>query len=353
MCCPTRPISQQGRRGSVASGSAIRRHFCIEALRRGGSAADAAAAAQFCLGVTRGFTLIRSPNGSHEYLGSCKTAPAASSQNMYQGKYSGSMFSGLARYATSFSPRSIPRTDIRSCISGKLRGLQHLHQKHGRLPWEELVRPSVKLATPGYTMDFAPNGTRLGEGDVITRKGYADLREIIPTEGPDSFYPGAVGNASFRNSYRGYRVLSCCAPAGRESYEGFRDSSMLNISTHHFGEAIRLAYGARTLLGDPSFIADVSSYQTHLISDSFRSEIRAKMPDQHTVPVPAYNLDGFESLETPGTSHLSTSDFHGMAVWLTSTVSLDIGSHTMVSEASFLWLISSLPASDSWPRSPQ
>lgn len=44
-----------------------------------------------------GFMLVRSPNGSYEFIDFRETAPAASFENMFQGNVNGSIYGGLAR----------------------------------------------------------------------------------------------------------------------------------------------------------------------------------------------------------------------------------------------------------------
>ena len=130
-----------------------------------------------------------------------------------------------------------------------------------------------------WAIDFAPNGTRLGLGDIMTRKRYANTLEMIAEKGPDVFYTGAMAKAmitavqgangtmtladlqnytvtsspSLQIDYRGYRVHSCGAPASGavvlstlktvEGYEDFGREDMLNLSTHRLDEAIRFGYG--------------------------------------------------------------------------------------------------------------
>ena len=130
-----------------------------------------------------------------------------------------------------------------------------------------------------WALDFAPNGTRLGLGDMMTRKRYADTLEIIAEKGADVFYKGPMAEAMvsavqgangtmtladvqnytvtssppLQIDYRGYRVYSCGAPASGavvlsalkivEGYESFGRKDMLNLSTHRLDEAIRFGYG--------------------------------------------------------------------------------------------------------------
>lgn len=132
---------------------------------------------------------------------------------------------------------------------------------------------------PSFATDFAPNGTRKGIGDTMTRRRYADVLENIAKNGADAFYTGNVAIATvnavqaangsmtledlqsyrivLRNpvemEYRGFRILSCGAPASgavvlsalktAEGYSGFGSPEMLNLSTHRLDEAVRFAYG--------------------------------------------------------------------------------------------------------------
>ena len=230
--------------------------------------------------------------------------------------------------------------------------------------------PDFLCGDPTWALDFCPNGTRLGLGDVITRKRYADTLETIANEGADVFYTGAIAKTTIaaldaakpkgimtledlknytvairkpsQMTYRGYRLTSTSAPSSGEvtlatmkTVEGYRDffhPSTINLSTHRLDEAIRFAYGERANLGDPFFTSGMDKYQSEMLQANTSAEIRAKISDFHTLNVSAYDPTGLESLETPGTSHIVTADASGMAVSLTSTVNLLFGSMIMVPE---------------------
>lgn len=92
---------------------------------------------------------------------------------------------------------------------------------------------------PAWAVDFAPNGTRVGLGDTMTRKRYANTLEVIAYKGADAFYNGemaekiihairqhngtmvledlrdykATSRPAIEITYRGSRVIACPAPA--------------------------------------------------------------------------------------------------------------------------------------------
>ncbi|KAK4941332.1 hypothetical protein LTR10_018742 [Elasticomyces elasticus] len=378
-----------GHLGAVASESSICSNIGIDLLQQGGNAADALVGTVFCIGVIGcyhsgvgggGFMLVRSSNGSYEFIDFRETAPAAAFQDMYNNNTNASIFGGLA-----------------SGVPGEVRGLAHLHSNYGKLPWSQVMAGAIKTARygwnvthdlvnymqsanasaavpnflvndPNWAIDFAPNGTLVGLGDTITRKRYANTLETIANEGPDAFYNGAIAEATIAAlqaqngtmtvedlqnytvairppaniTYRGYRMFSCSAPSSGEvalsvmkvleGYTDFYAPGKLNLSTHRMDEAMRFGYGERTNLGDPSFLKNISLYQNEMLSAQTAAEIRSKILDYTTLNVSAYDPSGIESLETPGTSHVVTADASGLAITLTTTVNLLFGSNLMVPE---------------------
>lgn len=95
------------RKGAVASESDICSRIGIDILSRGGNAADAHVGTVFCIGVVGmyhsgvgggGFMLVRSSNGSYEFIDFRETAPAAATQDMFTADPDLSIFGGLARW---------------------------------------------------------------------------------------------------------------------------------------------------------------------------------------------------------------------------------------------------------------
>ena len=79
--------------------------------------------------------LVRAPNGTYEFIDFRETAPAAAFEDMYKNNEDASINGGLA-----------------SGVPGELRGLQHLHENYGKLPWKTVLTPcpySQSLAWQG------------------------------------------------------------------------------------------------------------------------------------------------------------------------------------------------------------
>ncbi|CAD6573218.1 MAG: hypothetical protein ASARMPRED_005939 [Alectoria sarmentosa] len=323
-----------------------------------------------------GFALVRSANGSYDSIDFRETAPAAAFQDMFKDNVRGSIFGGLA-----------------SGIPGEIKGLYHIYQHYGSLPWSTLLQPAIILARDGFIVgsdfakamtltteyygydflskepwaeDFAPNGTRLEAGDVMTRKRYAHTLERIAMGGPDAFYKGPVAEATIGAlketngsmtmedlanyktvskspvdiNYKGFRLYSCGAPASGavalsviKVLEGYEDFGQhIDLSTHRLDEAIRFGYGKRASLGDPDFVDGITLYEAGMLNQTYADETRGRISDKHTLNVSEYDPDGFESHENHGTSHIVTADASGMAISMTTTVNIFFGSGVMVPE---------------------
>ncbi|KAL4811069.1 nucleophile aminohydrolase [Aspergillus unguis] len=366
-----------GKTGAVASESAICSRHGTDTILKGGNAADAVGMYHSGIGGG-GFMLVKTPEGEFEYIDFRETAPAAAFETMYSNNSDASTIGGLA-----------------SGVPGELRGLEYLHNKYGSLPWSTLVQPAVDTARngfpvgqdlvkymesavgsdedflvndPQFAIDFAPNGTRLQLGDTITRKRYANTLETIAKEGPDAFYSGPIAEATIKAlqaangtmtledlknytavarrhseiNYRGYKVASTSTPSSGtvalnmlnvlDTYSPFFTQSDVNLSTHRMDEAMRFGYGLRTVLGDPSFVEGMAEYEKSMLDQTTAKDIHQKISDYRTQNVSAYDPEGLESLETPGTSHIATIDHSGFAVSAITTINLLFGSRVVVPE---------------------
>lgn len=99
-------------------------------------------------------------------------------------------------------------------VPGVAAGCEALWRAGGRLPWEDLVEPALRLARSGVAMPrtharvlemiaplmtlaeggpvYAPQGRLLREGERLVHPGLADALGLLRDEGPDSFYRGTV-----------------------------------------------------------------------------------------------------------------------------------------------------------------
>ena len=270
----------------------------IDLLTAGGNAADALVGTLFCVGVLDchhsgigggGFALARSANGTFKTIDFRESAPAAAHEDMFKDNVLGSLFGGLA-----------------SGVPGELRGSEYIHKKYGRLPWRQVLAPAIALAAEGFevsedfakamdeseerggyeflskekvwAVDFAPNGTRVGRGDRITRKRYAKTLKAVALQGVDALYRGWRADAiveTIRKTngtmtakdmseysiisrdvvgilYRGYRIHASGAPASGsvvlsalKILEGYNleDTPLSHLNLHRAIEATRFGYG--------------------------------------------------------------------------------------------------------------
>lgn len=144
---------------------------------------------------------------------------------------------------------------------------------------------------PCWAQDFAPNGTLLPIGSIMTRTRYAETLEKIADQGSLVFYGGSIAEATIRQvqkvggimmladlqqfridesdslstTYRGYRLTTTRAPSSGavtlsilktiEGYQEMNQENNLNLSTHRINEAMRFAY------------AEVSMFSSSSLSD--------------------------------------------------------------------------------------
>jgi len=360
----------------------------VEVLKRGGTAVDAAVATGFALAVTwpgagniggGGYMLVVSPekNTPPTAIDFREIAPRAATKDMFV--------------------RPEMRTAHRRVgVPGTVAGLALAHQRFGKLAWNELVAPAVRLAREGFALDaetadslnsilrktnrrdFAefhrvfgkPDGAAWKAGDRIVQPELAITLERIAERGPEGFYAGetaerlaaemrrggglvtkqdlAAYRAKFREpvrgTYRGFEIVS----SPPSSSGGTALVEMLNIlenfdlralgrwspeTAHLMVEAMRRAYRDRACyLGDP----DVVSIPGKLIDKEYAKHLAASI--DRTRATPSTQLAGEIRLATEAnhTTHFSVVDGNRMAVSLTYTLENLYGSRVVVAGAGFL-----------------
>jgi gamma-glutamyltranspeptidase/glutathione hydrolase len=207
-------------KGMVSSADPRAAEAGAEILRQGGSATDAALATLLALTVVEpqssgigggGFLLVDDGKGHVDTLDGRETAPMAA---------------GPEWFYVDGKPLAVPMAipGGRSVgVPGNLRLMAEAHHKHGKLPWEALFGPAIRLARDGWvqtprnvaflarfkeTGAMTPQGralyyqadgaTPLPAGTMIRNPALAAFFEQLAAHGADSFYvgPNAVAIAS-------------------------------------------------------------------------------------------------------------------------------------------------------------
>ena len=206
--------------GIVAASQPLASQAGAQILARGGSAADAAIAANAVLGVVEpmmdgmGGDLFAiewdAQTGKLAGLNSSGWAPAKLTPELLKQK-------GI----THMPGQGIFSVTVPGCV----RGWEALHKKFGKLPWADLFQPAIYYAQNGFpvtevvetywrtektAMEKDVNGKRVflidGEtpkvGEVFRNPEYARALELVAKGGPEVFYRGEIAKAILKTSER-------------------------------------------------------------------------------------------------------------------------------------------------------
>jgi gamma-glutamyltranspeptidase / glutathione hydrolase len=206
------------REGIVAAEQPLAAQAGAQILARGGSAADAAIAANAVIGVVEPMM-----NGMGGDL-------FAMDWNARTGKLSGLNSSGWApekltpAFMRSKGFDQMPSEGIYSVtVPGVVRGWWALHKKFGRLPWAELFRPAIYIAGHGFPVSewvaaywsrslpkleknanarqvYLIDGHTPQVGEIFRNPAYARALSLVARDGPDAFYDGPIAAAILKTS---------------------------------------------------------------------------------------------------------------------------------------------------------
>jgi gamma-glutamyltranspeptidase / glutathione hydrolase len=201
------------RRHLVSAANPMASEAGREMLRKGGSAVDAAIAAQLVLGLVEpqssglgggGFMLVATPDGKVITYDGRETAPADSGPDRFldnDGK-------PLPFFAALNHGRAVG-------TPGTVALLALVHEKHGKLPWADLFAPAIRMAEEGVPTPvrlanvlskwrtalearedlaqfFYAGGQPPAVGQIFRNPLYAATLRRLAAEGPALFYRGAV-----------------------------------------------------------------------------------------------------------------------------------------------------------------
>jgi gamma-glutamyltranspeptidase / glutathione hydrolase len=199
-------------RFAVASANPMATQAGFEMLKAGGSAMDAAIAAQLVLGLVEpqssgvgGGALILYSDGQRlTALDGRETAPGAATEDLFldpQGQ-------PLAFYDAVVGGRSVG-------TPGTLRVLALAHERYGKLPWKKLFQSAIRWAREGFAISprlhaqiqadaylrqdpqalayfYDAQGQAHPVGFKLRNLAYADLLTRVAKQGVDAFYRGTV-----------------------------------------------------------------------------------------------------------------------------------------------------------------
>jgi gamma-glutamyltranspeptidase/glutathione hydrolase len=379
--------------GAAGTAHPIATLTAVETLKRGGSAADAAIAANACLGFLE-------PTSSG-LGGDC-----------YAMLWDPSLGKVVSLAGSGRSPQRLSLQTVRSrakngvipahgAISvstpGALDAWWTLHQRYGKLKWAELFQPAIHLCESGVPVPqiigfyikrnlafflrpeagveetanamhtYAPSGRAPGEGDVFRNPDLARTYRLIAEGGRDAFYDGEIAkiiDAYFKRiggwlsrddlraqhaewgeplvtSYRGVDVHAMGA-----NTQGLATLQMLNIlenfdlrtmgfqsaeSIHAQVEAKRLAYEDRArFYADPHFAAIPIEW---LNSKAYAAE-RAKLIRPDRILTPLYPGHAPSHGDT---TYFSVADAAGMMVSMIQSNFRGMGSGLVADGLGFMF----------------
>jgi len=299
-------ITQQG---IAATSQTLASQAGAQILAKGGSAVDAAIAANAVLGVVE--PMMNGLGGDLFVIyWDAKT-----------GKLTGLNASGPAprglspEFLAKLGFQSIPNGIHSVTVPGAVDGWAKIHQKFGKLPWKDLFAAAIAYAEQGFPVTedaqrywvdhartlrshpetsrvFLPGGREPRVGEVFKNPAMAKAYRILAEKGPDAFYKGEIATAILKTSqqlsgtmtpqdlasfsaewvepvsteYRGWKVYEL-----PPNSQGLAVLEMLNIletsaavaggpynaaELHRRIESMKLAYSDLRFNGDPRF-ADI------------------------------------------------------------------------------------------------
>lgn len=382
-----------GENGMVASAHAEASKAGVEILQAGGNAIDAAIAVHYALAVVfpfagniggGGFAIIRKNDGDVHSIDFREKAPLAAHRDMYLDE-NGDVIEGLST-----------RGHLASGVPGSVDGTVEMHEKFGKLEWDKILEPAVRLAEdgvvlterearglnnyketflevngPDLTYFIKPDGSEWEKGDLLVQKDLAESLKRIQKNKKEGFYSGKTADllvaemkkgggiithedlkryksawrAPLTGEYRGHKIISM-APA---SSGGIALIQLLKLvepyplkewgwnsanTTQLMIEAERRVYADRAKwMGDTDF---VNVPLEELISNEYLAQRWADFnADKATLSsdIEGGDVPGYESMET---THFSVVDKEGNAVSLTTTINGAFGSKVIVEGGGFL-----------------
>ena len=371
-------------RGMVSAPHALASGTGVAVLRRGGSAVDAAIAANATLCVVYphmaglggdAFALIRPPGGPVEALNASGPAASGATRGFYER-------AGHTDEIPSRGPLSA------LTVPGAVDGWRLAHERHGRLPWSDLFDDAIELARSGFAVSrslaqwypqdapmlrddpgasalFLPGDRVPREGDRLVNADLAESFEAVAHRGArEGFYEGELAERlcagvpespltpedfaayaaewvqPIESTYRGMRVVEL--PPNTQGFTALQVLNMIeayDVSAwgdtspdhiHHLAEAVKLSFADRD-----AWLTDARHHDIpldRLIDKSYAEERRRLIDASSAMPMGEISsgVPGGWTGERPtpagDTIYLCAVDGDGLVVSLIESIYHDFGS---------------------------
>ena len=374
--------------GMVVSQRMIASEVGAEILSKGGNAVDAAVATGLALAVVLpragnigggGFMVIHLKDKDKTLaIDYREKAPASAHRDLFlneNGDYD--------RKKAQFSLLS-------AGVPGSVAGFYYALTNYGTLSWQEVLRPSIKLAEEGFEIPhdlantlaskryrerlssdpaaskvfYKKDGSLYKEGEILIQKDLASTLKKISQFGPDAFYRGDIAKLIAQEmqlngglitledldnynivereplvgTYKDHKIVSM-PPS---SSGGTHLIQMLNMledfpvkemgfgsseSIHILAEVMKRAYADRSkYLGDSDFYKVPSS----LTSKDYAKSLNQSISSDTITPSSEVSPGDPYPFESPDTTHFSVMDAYGNAVSNTYTLNFSYGSGKMI-----------------------
>ena len=372
----------------------VTRHYLAsrvgnEVLLAGGNAIDASVAISFALSVVLpqaspigggGFMVIHeAETGENFTIDYREMAPEKASEDMFivDGEVDRSL--ALESYLSSGVP-------------GTVYGLYLAHQKFGKLPWKELIKPAIKLASDGFDITptlaksintykdklsktddgkaiFFRNGEPLKAGELLVQKDLGETLTLISRKGPAGFYKGTTAQkiqkdmrlngglmslkdlrnykAKYREpiefDYKDLSIVTMAPPSSGGLILGLMFNMLEHVdldtsnphdieNIHKIAEIMQIAFSIRSV-----YLADSDFYEVP--SDQFLNKKKAELLSrrinkEQSSTAKEFDPETFKFKEN--TTHYSVADKFGNIVSTTTTLNTAFGSGIVIKDTGIL-----------------
>lgn len=316
-------ISQaQGRQHMVVTANPHASRAALEILRQGGSAVDAAIAAQMVLnlvepqssGIGGGAFLVvyQAQTGRTLAYSGREAAPATAGPDLF-----------LDSQGQPQDFRAMVASGRGVGVPGLLRVLERAHQAHGRLPWRALFQRAIELAESGFPVSprlhqllvrdealrrdpgarryfYLPDGQALPVGFVLRNPDLAATLRRVAEEGVEAFYQGSLAEAMVAavGAHPRPGTLTVADLAGYQAQSGealcrpYRHVGVCTVPPPGGGTTVLQILGLLERF-DLAQVRPGSAFFAHLFSEAGRlayADRERYLADPAAVPVPVEGL---------------------------------------------------------------